>query len=313
MIYIDEKIINKLLNIETVVETVENAYIALRNNQVELPNRQFMPTNNGGDLLLGGSYIKNSGYFGAKLSAYNPENIKENKPVLHDIYTLFNDNDGSIACIIEAEKLTAIRTGAKTAVVCKYLARKNSKTLGILGMGNIALPHLQAIIKSTNTKNVIAWSRDLQKHKEFIDYASKIKSINFKTSSIEDIVKNSDILINLTSTPTPLFNSSLIKPGTLVIGINHSPKVQEYDTKLFKRVNKVFVDFIQNTDSGTIQNAINSGYLNSKDIIEMKNFVGTEKFRISKDEIYYFQSGGTSIEDLAGAIALYKEYIKANN
>jgi len=255
-------------------------------------------------LILGGAYLKGSGYFGARVSSWQPEN--KNMPIIFGVYILFNEKDGSIAGVFETEAIAKARTGGKTSVALKYLAEKKLLEISILGMGNQAESHALAIASILKVKKYHFWTRDIKKHKDFIQEIQKKTGVECDFDKPEIIAGNCDVLINTTDTDKPLFDSSVIKDDTLVIGINHSPDVREYDAKLFKRVGKVFVDFKQNTDAGTLQDAIKSKYLKENEIIELAEVVKKNSFRKKKGEMIYFQSGGVSIEDLAGAIAVIK-------
>jgi ornithine cyclodeaminase/alanine dehydrogenase-like protein (mu-crystallin family) len=73
---------------------------------------------------------------------------------------------------------------------------------------------------------------------------------------------------------------------------------------------KIFVDYCQNKDAGTLQNAIKKGVVKENEIIELKDIIGEEKYRVTKDSNVYFHSGGVSLEDLAAAISIYKTVSK---
>ena len=304
MTIIDSKKIIEKIGYKKIVQEVEKAYVKLSEGQVVLPERQFMPTYNSGDLLLGGSYIKGSGFFGAKLSAWQPGNVKQ--PKVNGVYALFNEITGTVAAIMDCESVTKARTGAKTAVALKYLAPLKPLTVGIIGMGNQAESHARAIASVLKVERFQFWTRNPQDHKGFLELIQRKTGVECQFKPKEEIAASSNILINTADAFVPLYDSNVIKSDTIVIGINHSPKAVDFDARLFKRCSKVFVDFKQNKDAGTLQNAIKKGYIKEDKIIELSEFVGKEKYRIKKGQIYYFQSGGVSIEDLAGAIAVYK-------
>jgi ornithine cyclodeaminase/alanine dehydrogenase-like protein (mu-crystallin family) len=301
------------LNMESIINEVENAYIRLSEGSVVMPDRAFMPTHSGGDLLLGPSYIKSSGYYGVKLSSYSPNNVEQ--PKVNGTYTLFNEIDGTIAAIMDAGPLTAARTGAKSAVAVKYLAPQNANTLGIFGMGAQAKTQITAINTINPLKKVLLWSREPSKHNDLLKYVTEVLNIDAEVTDPIYIAQHSDILIDATYTTQPLVSNQNIKENCLVIGINHSPSAVEFDESTLGRA-EVYVDYLQNTHSGTIQNAIENGKTTIDEITELKDIVNRPKKELNTStfkNIIYFQSGGTSIEDLAAAIAVYKKACQQPN
>src|SRR6266704_794898 len=58
------------------------------------------------------------------------------------VILLFSAQDGQLLAIIEAEWLGAIRTGAASALATKYMARPDSRTVGLIGAGKQAVTQL---------------------------------------------------------------------------------------------------------------------------------------------------------------------------
>jgi len=296
-----KKDIKSNIKMRTVIEEVEKGYIALQDGLVNMPARFFLDRDEKGDMLLGPTYIKGSGYFGVKTSTFSPQN--ENQSKLHGVYVLFNEKDGSIAKIYDSNPITAIRTGAKSAIAIKYLARKDSKVLGIFGMGVQAKSHIEAIIEIMPIEKVLCWSRNPKKHKDLIEFVEKEMHLEIEVCSLIDIANKSDILVDATFSTSPLVKVDDIPLGTLVIGLFHSQTAIQFDAKTVNRGN-AYIDFKQNAGCGSIANA--KSLKDADKLIELKDIIGKEDYRVTKDTSVYFQSGGTSLEDLAAAIAFSK-------
>lgn len=293
------------LNMTHVLEEVENAYIALREGKAIMPARLFLDRGERGDLLLGPALIKDSGYFGGKVSSFTATNPSGSK--LHGVYILFNEVDGEIVGIYDSEPITAYRTGAKSAVAAKYLARKNSAVLGIFGMGVQAKSHIEAMKLVLPIKTVLAWSRTPKNHADLIEWAKNEMQLEVEVTSVERVAQESDILVDATYSMQPLVSADKIRKGTLVIGLFHSGKSVQFDAETVNR-GSACIDFSQSRDCGTITQAKTPEELEK--LVELKDIIGHEEFRITPESSVYFQSGGTSIEDLAAAISLAKELEK---
>ncbi len=296
---------NISLNMAQVIEEVEKAYIGLRDGKVEMPARLFLNRGEKGDLLLGPAYVRGSGYFGAKVSSYTATNETISK--LNGVYVLFNEEDGTIAGIFDSGPITAARTGAKSAVAAKYLARKNSAVLGIFGMGVQARSHIEAMKLVLPIKKVLCWSRSPEKHADLVEWAKDEMKIDIEVTTIERIAKESDILVDATYSMEPLAADQLISNGTLVIGLFHSSKSMQFESATVNR-GKAYVDFSQSKDCGSIAQAKSPDELAK--LVELKDIIGHEEYRITADTLVYFQSGGTSVEDLAAAITVANELKK---
>lgn len=282
------------------INEVEKAYIALRDNRVVMPNRQFIPTIEGGFLIIGSAYIKESRYYGVRLSSYIT--VGGNLQGASSEYTLFNEKDGTIAARIGFDKLVDLRTGAKTGVAVKYLARKDSQVLGVLGMGKQARTQIQAIKEVMSIKKVLLWSRSPEKHSDLVEYVKSELRLECEICEPKVIANDCDILIDATYTSTPLVDVSDIRKGTLVIGINHDTNCVEFSADTLN-LGKIYVDWAQNIDSGTLQNVLKNGEVEASEIGELKDIIGKDEFRVTRDTNVYFHSGGVSIEDFAAAIS----------
>ena len=71
------------------------------------------------------------------------------------------------APIIAGNRLTGVRTGAATAVAAKYLARPESRVLGILGAGVQARYQVAALLEVRPVDEVRIFDIDAAKAEEF--------------------------------------------------------------------------------------------------------------------------------------------------
>jgi ornithine cyclodeaminase/alanine dehydrogenase-like protein (mu-crystallin family) len=96
--------------------------------------------------------------------------------------------------------LTALRTGTVSAIATKYLARKNSQTIGIIGNGAQALPQLHAISLIRDIKRVYAYDIDEKASKSFKKGAEKLlKGLEISIVVDAEIAsRESDILVTVT-------------------------------------------------------------------------------------------------------------------
>lgn len=294
-------------DMSNLIEHIEKAYRQIAKQRARQPERLFMKTSDGGDLLVGPAYLGDKSYFGTKLSSYSPKNADTDLPMLSGVIALFDSENGQLVALVDAVSVTALRTGAKSAVAVKYLASERSETLGIVGMGTQAKTHCEAISCIRDISKILLWTRNPKEHKDLVKFINE--KLNIETQILEtpdEVASNCDILVSATWSKKPLVKTEAIKAGTLVIGLNHFPDATDFKASLLKK-SKVCIDTKGALHSGTIQNALEEKAIRKDDIEKLSKIVIDEKDRkVKKDEFVYFQSAGASIEDVAGAVAIYQ-------
>jgi ornithine cyclodeaminase/alanine dehydrogenase len=85
------------------------------------------------------------GYAGCKWQSGDPHNAARGLPYIHGLFMLSEDATGQPVAIMDAKWLTANRTAAASAVAAKHLARKDARTMAILGCGLQGRKNLEAL------------------------------------------------------------------------------------------------------------------------------------------------------------------------
>ena len=150
-----------------------------------------------------------------------------------------------------------------------------------------------------------------KKHNDLIEFVeNELGIVTDIKETPNDVAKESDILIEATLTTTPLVETTSIKPGSLVIGLNHSPKAQVFQHDLLEK-SKIYIDHSASIHAGTIQKAVDANVISKENIVaELSEVVtNTDENFVNENEFIYFHSSGVSIEDLATAISVYNSIV----
>jgi len=137
MLYLTEKDVLRLLDMERAITLVRDAFAGLASGQVvNHPRRRVV--------LATGSVLHymaagDQRYFGAKIYSTNP------KTGAHFLFLLYGSNDATPLALIEANHLGQIRTGAASGYATDILARKDARSLGVIGTGFQAETQVAAI------------------------------------------------------------------------------------------------------------------------------------------------------------------------
>lgn len=184
---------------------------------VDGPDRRFMAM----PAYLGGKFDM----AGMKWYGSNVANKEKGLPRSILMLTLNDKDTGAPVAYMSANILSAYRTGAVPGVGFKYFAKEDADTIGIVGPGVMSKTALAAAIAvRPSLKNVKVKGRGKASLNKFIDQAKEdYPELNiYAVDTIEEAVRNSDIVSVSTSSPTgdpslyPYIAEEWIKPGAII-------------------------------------------------------------------------------------------------
>lgn len=258
IIILDDEKIKKTLKIRDVIKVVEGGFRKKGLGLVSLPPKM------GPKLPIKGAFAdamsvavarskeakKQRGREDKKLEALGikwissfPENIKKNIPVLNSLITLNDPKNGLPMAILKGNWITAVRTGAVSAVSAKYLApRKKSLTVGIFGLGLQAYVHILAFKAVFKNVKFFLYNHGDEYLKSFLKKFPKEK---FQVSkNFHEIVQSSDIVLSVTTFPSkisPYIFAKDLKEDVLILPVDYATRI---DPKLYKYLDEIYTDDI---------------------------------------------------------------------
>ena len=163
-------------------------------------------------------------------------------PYLTGVLVLNDRSSGAPLAIIEMSRLVELVTTATSAVGAKYLANKEADTIGIIGCGNQGRTHLQALNELFNIKKVLAFDISEKVSEKFAKEMSKKIGVAIeRPEGAEQVVRASDILPILISSPRPSVKYEWIKPGALIIAASGFGQ-ELYKEDVYRNVDKIVMD-----------------------------------------------------------------------
>lgn len=310
---ISRKDLENILTMEEVIEAVEAAFIDYARGRWVIPSRTHF-TLPEGIMLSMPSFLspgtEGKEILGTKLVSVFPGNPEKGLPLIYGLYLLCDPPTGRPLALIDGVYLTGVRTGAASAVATKYLSRKDSRALGIIGTGVQAGFHLMAILAVREIEVCYLFGRMEDRARRFTeDYSDKL-GVNLEVlSSADEVVGKSDVVVTVTTSPTPVFSGSCLRKGTHlnVIGA-FTPETREVDSETVKKAS-LFVDSYEGalSEAGDLLIPMKEGVISRQDIrAELSEVVtGIMPGRTTEDEITLFKSVGFAIEDAAVARLAY--------
>ena len=95
---------------------------------------------------------------GLKSGGFWPGNRDKGLTNHQSTIVLFDADSGQCKAVVGGNLLTALRTAAASAISIKYLARKDARTLGMIGAGHQSAFQLRAAIRQRPFEKIIAWN-----------------------------------------------------------------------------------------------------------------------------------------------------------
>jgi alanine dehydrogenase len=229
------------------------------------------------------------------------------------VIILSDPRNGFPLCIMDGTAITNMRTGAAGGIAAKYLARKDSSIVGLVGCGAQAASQLDALKRLFRIRCVRVWGKQKLRAKKFLE---DIKDAPFEVAikdNIRDCVKDADIVVTTTPTRRPIVKAGWIRPGAHINAIGADAQGKEELEPALLKVSKIIVDDrSQASHSGEINVPLAKGIISEKDIHGTLGEVvtGKKEGRTSSEEITIFDSTGLAIQDVAAADLVYKKALK---
>jgi alanine dehydrogenase len=306
-IFLRESDVEALSSMKMAIEAVEQAFKLQGEEKVYLTPRRRCQFNNKGMLHVMSSSLPTLGYAGLK--SYTSLNG------VFKFMVLLYKEDGQLVAMMEADKLGQLRTGATSAVATKYMARKESSNLGVIGAGFQARTQIEGICSVLPIKDVMVYSKTTEKLQKFCKEMTETLRIEVHPAKTpEAAVKGMDIVVTATTSNEPVFKGEWLSKGTHInaIGSNFLTK-QEIDVATVKKCACVVVDSCEQAmlECGDLAIAAEAGDFYWEDARDLGLVVvGEFPGREDAGEITLFESQGVALEDVALAVKVYEKAVK---
>ena len=296
------------------LKVIENAFTLYGKNLIQMPAKIYLHLDKyKGDFRAMPAYIEGMEACGLKWVNVHPKNRRFGLPAVMAVIILSDPKTGLPLAIMDGTYITNLRTGAAGGIAAKYLARKNSAIVGLVGCGAQARTQLLALKELFRIKLVYVWGNKPEYAKKFLKDTRPFGLTMEIKDKISDCVRQADIVVTTTPVRKPIVKSEWIKDGTHINAIGADAKgKEELEPKLLKRA-RIFVDdWQQASHSGEINVPLARGIISKKDITATLGEVltGKKKGRKAAKEITIFDSTGLAIQDIALANLVYKIAVK---
>ncbi|MDY6806447.1 MAG: ornithine cyclodeaminase family protein [Cyanobacteriota bacterium] len=150
-----------------------------------------------------------------KVVAYQPDNIQTvGIPTVLATTSLYDFNTGRLIALSDAVTLTAIRTGAASAIASKILAHPDSATVGLVGAGAQAVTQLHGLSRVFTLREALVYDVNPDVARSFSSRVAFL-GLKIRICSLEELERNADIICTATSVgegAEPVITGENLKP-----------------------------------------------------------------------------------------------------
>lgn len=303
MYFVSEAFILDVVSQDAVTDAIAGVYAAMARGQAT--NFPVVRERLGyADAVFGfkSGFDRTTGGLGVKAGGLWPRNSAKGLANHQSTILLFDPETGAPHALVDAGYLTALRTASASALSTRLLARKDARTLSIIGAGGQAMHQIRAVWAERNFERVLVSARSTA-GPEQVASALTAEGIPSQAADIETTAREADVLITITPSVKAFVKAAWIRKGAHIACMGADTKgKQEVDPALIAAAN-VFVDETSQAVSiGECQHAHALGRI-SKDRLTPIGAViaGDASGRSSDGDITVFDSTGVSLQDIAAA------------
>jgi alanine dehydrogenase len=323
--------VRAVLSMGDLIETMASALRQFSTGGVVQPVRSVIPVGDGHSVLgTMPAYVREPSALGAKLVTVFESNASRGLPSHLASIVLLDPETGALRAILDGRYITEARTAAVSAVSSRLLARDDASTLAIIGSGVQARSHLDALSHVYRLQDVRVWSPNAERRNAFVKESAAAVAGGAAasgggrtaagapyrvtaTETAEQAVSGADVIVLVTSSPTPVIEDAWVQPGAHVIAVGACrPTQREIPPALTARA-RLFVDSraAALVESGDVVLGIKEGRFQPDHIIaELGELVNGTPGRRSAAEITLFKSLGLAVEDVTAADLAYRRAIE---
>jgi ornithine cyclodeaminase len=311
MRHFDKEAIDRMLTWDALIDVLDRAFAA----SWTTPQRAHLTMSQDPEkyMLLMPSWTgpAEREYAGIKVVASHPKNAElYGLPSIHALYYLMDGNTGEPLATMDGTRMTVWRTAAASALASRYLSRADSSELTMIGSGALAPFMIRAHMAVRPIERVNLWNHNIRNAHAM---AEQLQAEGLPVTAHADLVsavERSDIISAATLSVTPLIHGAWLKPGAHVDTVGaFTPNRRETDDEVVKRA-RIYCDTMAGAthEGGDLAIPLSEGVISSDDILGDLHDIcsGRVAGRGGSDEITYFKSVGTAVEDLAAAIAIWE-------
>jgi len=300
--------VKQLVSMPKAIALVTQAFRDLSAGRALAPLRTALDVIPGeGTTLIMPAFVPSARALGVKVVSVFTGNAGRGLPTIASVVCLFDADTGEPAAMMDGAYLTALRTGAVSGAATALLAREASSALVIVGAGAQALTQAAAVCAVRPIERIFVTARSRESLDRFrqgiaTDWPDLADRVEL-TLDRGPAIRAADIICTATTSATPVFDPTDVKPGTHINGVgSFTPQMQEVPAETVAKA-VVIVDQVEPAleEAGDLIVPLKAGLIGrehiTRELGQLAN--GDVAGRTSDDEITFFKSVGNAVQDMA--------------
>ena len=287
---------------------VENAFTWLAEGKVAMPPVMHIEVDAQSDVDIKSAYVRGLDAFAVKLASGFFNNPSLGLQSSSGMMVLMSAKTGFCeAVLLDNGYLTDLRTGLAGAVAARHLAPENPGTVGVIGAGAQARYQIESLALVRNFERVLVAGRSRENVDAYVaDMTSRLAVEVCAADSIEQVVRESQIVVTTTQSREPLIEAEWLHPGLHITAMGSDfPGKQELDPNILGAVDRLVCDRkTQCVIGGELQHGVSAGLIDEDtDVIELGQVTsGQVPGRTDTQQITLCDLTGTGVQDTAIAV-----------
>lgn len=300
--------VEELLDLDELIDAVAAAMADLSAGRASAPDRNgaVVPEHEGLLAAMPG-YVPSAGALVTKLVSLYPHNAGTDLPTHQAVIVSCDPRTGRPQALLDGEVITALRTGAASALSARLLARPDAAVLAILGTGVQARSHARAMCRVRPVREIRVGSRDPARAAALADeLAAELGVATVAAASYADALDGADIACGTTSAGDPAIRRARLTSGVHVTSVRFGGRELDDATVADALVcvesrRAALAPFP--AGAADLLEPIRAGVIGEEHLhAELGELVaGTRPGRSSDDQITLYKSMGVAVQDAAAA------------
>lgn len=231
MLLLSRREVEELLDLDALIDALAGAMVDLSAGRASVPHRVgALVEDRDGLLAAMPGYTPSAGALASKLVTLFPHNAGTGLPTHQAVIAVFDPNNGRPVALMDGTAITAIRTGAGSALATRLLAREDATTIAILGTGVQARSHARAVTLVRAFTEMRVVGRDRAKADALAkELAGELDLPVRVAASWQDACDGADVVCATAHAFEPVVRREWLTPGVHVTSIGYNPKGREVD------------------------------------------------------------------------------------
>jgi alanine dehydrogenase len=302
--------VEELLDVDALIDALAGAMADLSAGRASVPNRVGALVDERDGLLAAmPGYTPSAAALASKLVTLFPQNAGTELPTHQAVIAAFDPNDGRPAALLDGTAITAIRTGAGSALATRLVAREDAATIAILGTGVQARSHAHAVTRVREFQELRVAGRSAAKAEALAEELAGELDLPIRAAaSWEEACHGADVVCATTHALEPVVRREWLALGAHVTSVGYNPQGREVDdatvaASLLVVESRAAALAPVPAGSNDLLQPIERGLIDADHVYaEVGELVlGRRPGRTSPEQLTLYKSVGVAVQDCAAA------------